>query len=306
MRTSIAVDDESLETYLEQVARLFDVPLIINERLEKPQILRYFVANRISQLFWSWEGFFHYGLSCDGKYKKDDLTQQARLVEKYVYDIGASHVLELACGLGANSAFLARRNPNVRFDAIDIIAKPLRRYASLPNLHFHFGDYDDLKQFNDDSFDVIFVVEGLCHSTDKLHVLHEAKKKLRRGGVFVVIDGYQRDRAKPLGQSEDLMWRLIEKCLSCDKIEQVPDVEAYMKKEYSIVERKDRSLCVLPSIARFEPIVRFYFSHRVFARAVNSVLPFDVTKNTIHLLLLPISVRRQIGCYYIHVLQKDR
>lgn len=305
MQTSFAIDDESLDTYLEHVGRLFDVPQIINERLEKPQILRYFVANRISQLLWSWDGFFHYGLSCDGKYEKDDLTEQARFVEEYIHDIRATRVLELACGLGANSAFLASRNPNVTFHAIDIITKPLRRYVTLPNLHFQFGDYDDLKQFQDNSVDLIFVVEGLCHSTNKPHVLQEAKQKLRRGGVFVVIDGYQRDRAKPLCQSEGLMWRLIEKALSCDKIERISDVDGYMKKEYSIVERKDRSLSILPSIARFGPIVLFYFSHRVFARAVNSVVPFDVAKNAIHLLLLPISVQRQIACYYIHVLQKD-
>jgi ubiquinone/menaquinone biosynthesis C-methylase UbiE len=304
MGNSSAIEDKSLETYLEQVGRLFDVPQIINEKLEKPQIVRYFVANRISQLVWSWEGFFHYGLSCDGKYQKDDLTGQARLVERYVHDISARNVLELACGLGANSAFLARRNPNITFDAIDIVTKPLRRYAILPNLHFQFGDYGNLGQFQDNSFDLVFVIEGLCHSTNKLQVLHEAKKKLRKGGIFVVVDGYQRDRAEPLNLSERLMWRLIEKSLSCDKIERVLDVEGYMQKEYSIAEREDRSPFVLPSIARFERIVRFYFSHPVSARAVNAVVPFDIMKNTIHLLLLPISVRRQIGCYYVHVLQK--
>jgi len=302
MQTSFAVDDASLETYLEQIGRIFDVPRMINERLEKPQVLQYFVANRISQLLWSSDGFFHYGLSCDGEYKKDDLTGQGRLIERYVHDLDAKRVLELACGLGANSAFLARRNPHITFHAIDIVAKPLRRYAILPNLSFQFGDYDDLKQFRDESFDLIFVIEGLCHSTNKLHVLRQAKKKLKRDGLFVVIDGYKRNRAKPLNHSEDLMWQLIEKSLSCDKIEQVLDVEGFMKREYSIIERMDHSQCVLASIARFEPLVRFYFAYPIFARILNSVVPLAVTKNIIHLLFFPISVRRQIGCYCVHVL----
>jgi hypothetical protein len=136
-------------------------------------------------------------------------------------------------------------------------------------------------------------------------VLHEAKKKLRKYGVFIVIDGYQRGRIQPLSRSEDFMWRLIEKSLSCDKIELVSDVEGYMRNEFSVVENKDCSTHVLPSIARFECFVHFYFKHPKLARAMNILMPFDVMKNTIHLLLLPLSVRRQIGCYHIHVLKND-
>jgi SAM-dependent methyltransferase len=305
MGDSFLEQDERLETYLGWVMRLFDVSQIIDERLEKPQVVHYFVANRGSQLLWSWDGFFHYGISCDCRFKKDDLTGQARLIEKYIDNIGATRVLELACGLGANSAFLARRNPNITFDAIDIVTKPLRRYSTLPNLSFQFGDYDSLSQFPDNAFDLIFVIEALCHTRNKLHVLHEAKKKLRKCGILIVIDGYQGDRAQPLSSSEDLMWRLIEKSLSCDKIERVSDVEGYMRKEFSVVERKDCSTYILPSIARFERLVRFYFKHLKIARTINIVMPLDVMKNTIHLLLLPLSVQRQIGCYYVHVLKKN-
>lgn len=306
MGKSFSANDDCLETYLKQVRRLFDVPQITNERLEKPQVVHYFVVNRVSQLLWSWEGFFHYGISCDGQFKKDDLAGQARLIEKHINDVGATRVLELACGLGANSAFLANRNPNIMFDAIDIVTKPLRRYSILPNLNFQFCDYDSLSQLPDNSFDLIFVIEALCHASNKLNVLREAKKKLRQCGVFVVIDGYQGDRVQPLSRSESLMWRLIEKSLSCDKIERVSDVEGYMRKEFSVVERKNCSNHVLPSIARFERFVYFYFKHPKLARAINIVMPFDIMKNTIHLLLLPLSVRRQIGCYYIHVLKNDQ
>jgi arsenite methyltransferase len=298
--------NDNLELYLKQVDQLFVIPQIINEPQDKQRIITYYVTNKLIQLLYNWEGFFHFGISYDGKFKTDDLKEQARLVEKYIRDINAMNVLELACGLGANSAFLARRNPHVTFEAIDISNKPLRRYTKLRNVRFQFGDYHDLSEFADHSYDVIFAIEGLCYSTNKLQVLREVKKKLKKGGLFIVIDFYQRDRAAPLSQSEDIMWKLIEKSFSFDTIEYIKDVEGYMQKEYSIAVAKDVSQCVLPFIIRLESLLRYYSDHPALARVVIKLIPFDIVKSAIAGLLLTTSVRRQIGCYYIHVLKNDR
>ena len=101
------------------------------------------------------------------------------------------------------------------------------------------------------------------------------------------------------------MWALIEKGLSCDKIESIVDVESYMRKEFAIIERTDFSQNVLPSVMRLNFIARLYFNNPLFARAVNTLVSFNVVKNCVHLLLLPISIRSEIGCYYLHVLKKD-
>lgn len=83
-------------------------------------------------------------------------------------------------------------------------------------------------------------------------------------------------------------------------------MEDYMRKEFSVVVAQDLTERVCPSLFRFEPLARFYFSHPAFARAVNAFVPHDVVKNTTHMLLLPISVKRRVGRYYVHVLQKDQ
>jgi ubiquinone/menaquinone biosynthesis C-methylase UbiE len=221
-----------------------------------------------------------------------------------MHDIDAKNVLELAYGRGTNTAFLARRNPHIAFEAVDISNKPLHSYAALPNTHFQFRDFHDLRGLPNNSYDLAFVIEALSCSTNKLQVLHEVKKKLKRDGLFIVIDGYQQDRTNPLMPSEKIMWALIEKSLSVEKIERVSDVENYMRREYSIVASKDFSPYVIPSMMRFVSAARFYFSHPAFARAVNAFLPFDTVKNTIFVLLLPIAMQRQIACHYMHVLRK--
>lgn len=306
MQRQVAERNDNLELSLNQVGNVFDVFSILNRRQEPPQVIQYYFKNRLTLLFYNSDGFFHYGISCDGKYKKDDHKEQARIVEGYIRQRSAKKVMELGSGLGPNIAFLARRNPQVAFDGVDLSNKPLHRHTTQSNTCFYRGDYHDLSQFEDDSYDIIFVIEALCYSTDKSQVLHEVRRKLRKGGLLIVFDGYQRGRAEPLSPSEAVMWGLISKSLACETIECVNVVEDSMRKEFSVSDVKDLTQCVLPSLVRFERLARFYFSHPVLARTVNTFIPHDVVKNTIHIILLPISVERQIGCYYMHVLQKNK
>ena len=306
MEHRIAEYNDNLELYLKQIGGIFDIQSIINEPQDKPQIINYYLKNRIPyRLGYSLEGFIHSSISHDGKHKKEDFKEQARIVERYVHDNNAKKVLELGYGLGPNSAFLASRNPKVSFAGVDISNKPLKRFTKMPNVRFLFCDFHDLSIFEDSVYDIVFAIEALCCSTNKLQVLREVKKKLKKGGLFIVIDAYKRDRATPMTQSEDIMWKLIEKSTAIEKFECVKEVEGYMHEEYSIAEVKDLSLCVLPSLERMEPRARFYFAHPYFAKAVNKVLPSDIVKNALQVLLLPISVKRQIGCYYVHILKND-
>lgn len=298
---------DNLEVYLKQIDQLFDVPRIINERPEKSHIIRYYASNKLTyRIFYNWEGFYHSGISYDGGRKRGDVREQARIIEGYIHDLEASRVLEIGCGLGPNSAFLARRNPDVVFDAVDLSNKPLRHFTKIPNLHFSTGDYHDLGEFEDSAYDIVFAIETLCYSTYKVQVLREVKKKLRRYGKFIVFDVYQSNRAAPLSPSEDVMWQLITKIVAAHKFERVGDVNKHMQEEYSIEVAKDLSPCILPSFDRQESLVRFYFNHPLFAKVINKLVPLDMTKNAALALLIPTSIRRQIKCYYMHVLSNDQ
>jgi SAM-dependent methyltransferase len=306
IQNQMVTHDDNLELYLEQITNIFDISRIIDAPLDKAQTVNYYLANKFYyRIGLSWEGFLHCGISYDGSHKSDDFREQARIIENYIKNKGVKQVLELGYGLGSNSAFLASCNPHVLFDAVDISNKPLRRFTEIPNLHFFFGDYHDLSQFEDTSYDVVFVIEALCYSTQKLEVIHEVKKKLKDKGIFIVFDAYTRNRASPLSPPEITMWELVARGCALDTFEHVDDVESTMEKEYSIVLSKDLTPYILPSLDGQEAKVRCYFNHPAIAKAINKVVPFDVVKHLPMVLLMPTSVRRQIGCYYLHVLQKD-
>jgi ubiquinone/menaquinone biosynthesis C-methylase UbiE len=306
MQRQAAEYDDDLDLCLRQVGEIFDVSSIIDERQDKAEIISYYLANRLTyRLSYSWEGFIHCGISYDGKRKKEDLEAQVRIIEQCIRKMKAHKVLELGSGFGANSAYLARRNPHVSFDAVDFSTKPFKRFHKIQNLRFHCGDYHDLSIFKDESYDIAFVIEALCHSTNKPQALREVKKKLRPGGTFVVIDVYQNDRATPLSQAEDLMWKLITRGAASEPFERVNDVETYMREDYSMIVTANLSPFVLPTFKRQKAMVRYYFSRPFFAKAINRFVPLEVTKNFIVVLLLPTSVTREILCYYLHILKKE-
>ncbi len=299
--------DDDLELRLTRVGRLFDIPSIINEPQENPHAVNYFKKTKMMyRLVHSWAGYKHFGISYNGKHKRKDFKEQERIVERYIRDSDAKKVLELAYGSGVNIASLARRNPDVTFEGIDLSLKPLERYAKIPNAHFQFGDYHDLSALEDDAYDLAYIIEGLCYSTNKLQVFREVKKKLRRDGLFIVIDAYRRDRATPLSQSEDVMIRLIEKGVALEQFEHVGDVENDMREEYSIVAAEDFTENILPSTINLEHKSLHYFAHPMFARIVNKFVSYEIVKNFIVIYLVPTSIRRQVGCYYVHVLKNDK
>ena len=105
-----------------------------------------------------------------------------------------SHVLEAGCGIGAQTATLARRSPGARFTSIDVsaasIAEARRRAeaAGLANVEHRRADIFALP-FEAGSFDhvfVCFVLEHLARPDEALAIL---KELLKPGGTITVIEG---------------------------------------------------------------------------------------------------------------------
>jgi SAM-dependent methyltransferase len=110
-----------------------------------------------------------------------------------VYACG-SEVLEVGCGVGAQTITLAQQSPNARFTSVDVsadsIAEAKRKAAGagLTNVEFQQADIFALP-YNAESFDhvfVCFVLEHLFRPVDALAIL---RRLLRPGGTITVIEG---------------------------------------------------------------------------------------------------------------------
>lgn len=133
------------------------------------------------------------------KEEQDRLRKQARFGEHTVYqNINLSNVrdlLEVGCGVGAQSEILLRRFPDLKLTGIDRSPKQLsaarHRLSHLPFAEgrFELREMDATKMdFNSNSFDGAFLCWILEHVPDPIRVLSEVRRVLRPGSVVYVTE----------------------------------------------------------------------------------------------------------------------
>lgn len=129
-------------------------------------------------------GYLH-GFS---KSEQSRLVTQARFLEEAVYrDIDfakSKHVLEIGCGVGAQTEILLRRFPHIKITSIDASDAQLETAKSrVPDKRVTFQKEDASQlSFSNNLFDGIFVCWLLEHVPSPSRVLEEAFRVLKPGG----------------------------------------------------------------------------------------------------------------------------
>jgi len=121
------------------------------------------------------------------------------------------NVLDIGCGMGG-SAFLLAERFGARVTGVDvntahiIIAQNAAKnhQAGFPVV-FRHGDLNKL-EFNDDSFDVIWLLESMDHACDRKQLLDRIHKMLKPGGRLVIADLFRKCQVGEI--SED--WRFTD------------------------------------------------------------------------------------------------
>lgn len=110
-----------------------------------------------------------------------------------IFPTGAK-VLEIGCGVGAQTVIICKQNPSIKFVSIDIsenslqAAKKRCKEANITNVEFLKADLYNMP-FQEESFDFVFVCFVLEHIPDPDKALLEIKKMLKPSGICIVIEG---------------------------------------------------------------------------------------------------------------------
>lgn len=130
--------------------------------------------------------------------ESERLSDQAQTLTKLLHDDtrypSGFHVLEAGCGIGAQTAILAKSSPGTCITSVDISADSLRRAEdtirkeSLTNVTFCQGDIFHLP-FLSGTFDHIFVCFVLEHLAEPRRALEKLRPLLKKGGTITVIEG---------------------------------------------------------------------------------------------------------------------
>lgn len=137
-----------------------------------------------------------HGFSSD---EQDRLLRQARHAEFSVFrNIDFSdrkHILEVGCGVGAQSEILLRRFPNLKITGIDSSDTQLKTLnnrvenGEIPSSRFEAikTDAKDM-EFSGESFDGAFLCWVLEHIPEPQKVLSEVKRVLKRGSTVYISE----------------------------------------------------------------------------------------------------------------------
>lgn len=300
----------TLKGKLTNIGKVFDIKKILALDPDKFYIQKYYKINQLGYtLFHTSKDLIHMGISRDGVYKEEDLFEAPKIVEKYIVDTKATRVLELATGRGANSVYLAERNSGVIFNGIDISEGQLcyarKKAKKIKNYKPSFGDYHDLSIFQDASFDVVFVIEALCHSKKKEVVLAEVHRVLKPNGVFIVIDGYRERENELFSQDERIAVELTEKTMAVNFFDYYKEFKNKIISSKFIIEKEeDVSEFVLPTMNRFEKSANSFFRSIFLAKLVAFLLPKEFVYNAIAGYLMPTLVKDNVFSYRIFILRK--
>jgi ubiquinone/menaquinone biosynthesis C-methylase UbiE len=131
--------------------------------------------------------------------EQDRLRRQAEFAEHMVYrdvDLSdADRLLEVGCGVGAQSSILLRRFPKLKLTGIDLNEQQLTAaQQTLSQLSYAQGRYDIKKMdaqnmdFEAHSFDAAFLCWILEHVPDPIQILNEVRRVLRPGAVVYVTE----------------------------------------------------------------------------------------------------------------------
>jgi tocopherol O-methyltransferase len=168
-------------------------------------------------------------------------------------------VLDAGCGIGGSSIWLAK-NIGCNVIGISLSEKQVNKANALAARegveHLVKFEQKDFTQtgFSDESFDVVWAIESVCHANDKSSFLKEAFRILKKNGRLVLADFFKEEdlRAKDADQIRQWAhgWAVAD--FSTKEL-----FEKQLQQEaFSAIKIEDASKAIMPSAKK---LYRSYF-----------------------------------------------
>jgi tocopherol O-methyltransferase len=147
-----------------------------------------------------WGEHLHHGYWITGEESKD--TAQVQLVQQLAKraDIQAgSRVLDIGCGMGASSIYLAQHHQasavGITISAVQL--EMARRAAEDATTDAKFLLMDAEEMNFEEQFDLLWSIESISHYHNRPRFFASAAKLLKPGGTFAIIDWFKKEDLTP-------------------------------------------------------------------------------------------------------------
>lgn len=149
--------------------------------------------------------------------KYDFIDEMMKLggIDKLTTSSSEIKVLDVGCGVGGTSRYLAKNIPNSSVTGITLSPNQVKRATELaeeqnvPNAEFTVMNALEM-EFEDNSFDVVWACESGEHMPDKEAYINEMMRVLKPGGKYVMATWCQRDdREVPFDDKDERDLRFL-------------------------------------------------------------------------------------------------
>ena len=296
------VDDE-LDLTLAKLSRIKNIEELLEPKTSTEDVYEsYSIDDSLFRRVYSTSGSMHTSLSVDGRFHPDGFYGQARMIQDAIKEAQAQHVLELCSGQGFNLIYLAKQNPQVQFNGVDLMPAHIRTAQrasrSLNNLSYQVGNIEEL-DYPSEAFDIVFVVEALFHVSDLAKALSEAYRVLKPGGRMIVFDYYRKKELEALEPAQRKAMRAAENAfVILNPMSTNGFVEQANKVDFKVLKVEDLSRNALPEMMRLNRLIQLVFKVPLLDKVIARVFSSFVIDGIVGWGLMPALFKADLLGYY--------
>ncbi len=284
---------------------------ITTSQSTKEKIVSYFEGAGLDYYYWDKAfnmhfGYFKWGMN---PFKRPALLNQMNMEAMERLRLGSYTnplVLDLGCGLGASSRYMATANPDAHFCGFTITpwqvayGNQLSKEAGLSDqVQLYESDFEHLP-LGPESADAAFALESACYAkgANKAAFANELQRVLKPGGRFVVADGFRKHSHKLPGWLN----RVYRKNMECWALTELADVHGFIsalkQAGFCNIMVEDASWRVAPSFAHI-PFVTLQFYLDVWKKGETMLNQSRKNNALAPLLGMIMGLSRKHFAYYI-------
>lgn len=219
-------------------------------------------------------------------------------------------VLDAGCGVGGTAIYIAEKT-RAQVTGITLVQKQIdlaKKYAkdrSVSHLtKFLLKDYTNTK-FPDNSFDLIYGIESICHAKSKKAFLKEAYRILKPGGKIIIADGYC--SRSPKNKKERKIIKDFNKAFALHELLTTSQMTlALTQSNFINIKTFDKTDSVKPTVNYLYKISKYA---RPFTKLF-SLLPIGylqaINRHVVAFYSEQESIKIGLAAYFIHYAQKPK
>ncbi|MCU0447955.1 MAG: methyltransferase domain-containing protein [Microscillaceae bacterium] len=304
-----------LQSDLKKIGQVLDLPKTLQQGVSPAEVTRYYqLTNYFYRRFHSREGAMHLPLYLPQRAQNhyEGLYEQANLIQDFIQNTDNQQVMEIGCGQGFNSIYLAKQNPQHQFVGLDLTALHIRqaqqKAQGLPNLTFRQGDFQKM-DFAPHRFDLVFAIESFCYTRDISLIFKQLASVLKPQGKVIIFDVFTHPGFENLTADLQLAIHLngigfaVEKWWNIEELRQNAQIAGL-----EVLIAQNLASAIMPNLLSFQKGARRMFRYPQLTKLLLQlgVLPSALVKHAMSGVLAPYSIGEVAQGYFQIVLQKNK